>query len=49
VVGDPEGGLAVGGGGGHQLVEARRAVEHRVLGVDVEVGERISHRDPFST
>ena len=28
---------------GHQLVEPGRAVEHRELGVDVEVGERIPH------
>ena len=28
---------------GDQLVDPRRAVEHRELGVDVEVGERVAH------
>ena len=41
VVGDPERRLAVGYRLGDELVEARRAVEHRELGVDVEMGERI--------
>ncbi len=44
VVGDAEGGLAVGRRGGDQLVEASRPVEHGVLGVDVQVGEGVSHR-----
>ena len=39
VVGDPERRLAVGRRLGHQLVQAGRPVEHRELGVDVEVGE----------
>ena len=44
VVGDPERRLPVGRRLGDEIVEARRAVEHRELGVDVEVGERIPHR-----
>ena len=48
VIGDAERRLPVGHGLGHQLVEPRRTVEHRELGVDVEVGERIPHwRTPF--
>ena len=39
VVGDPDGRLAVGGGGGHDVVDPRRAVEHRELGVEVKVDE----------
>ena len=39
VVGDSERRLAVGHCLGDEIVEARRAVEHRELGVDVEVGE----------
>lgn len=40
MVGDREGGLAVGGCGTQEIVDARRAVEHGVLGVSVEVDER---------
>ena len=43
VVGDAERRLAVGDRLGDQLVEPGRAVEHRELGVDVEVGERVAH------
>jgi hypothetical protein len=39
VVGDAERRLTVGDRLGDEIVEARRAVEHRELGVDVEVGE----------
>ncbi len=43
VVGDPERRLPVGGCGRDHVVEPRRPVEHRVLGVHVEMGERIPH------
>ena len=43
VIGDAERRLAVGDGLGDEIVEARCAVQHRELGVDVEVGERIPH------
>ena len=51
VVGDGDGALAVGLGGEHHLLDARRAVEHRVLGVVVEVDEALSHQRtiPFAT
>ena len=39
-----DGALAVGLGGEHHLLDARRAVEHRVLGVVVEVDEALSHQ-----
>ena len=42
VVGDPDRRLPVGDRLGHQLVEPGGPVEHRELGVDVEVGERIA-------
>ncbi len=41
VVGDADRGLAVGGGGGDDVGDARRTVEHRELGVQVEVDERL--------
>ncbi len=41
VVGDPDRGLAVGHGSRHDLGHARRTVEHRVLGVEMEVDERL--------
>ena len=41
VVGDADRGLPVGRGGGHHLGDARGAVEHRELGVQVEVHERL--------
>ena len=45
VVGHADRRLTVGDRLGHHLVEARRLVEHRELGVDVKVGERIGgHR-----
>ena len=43
VVGDPEGRLPVLHRGGDQLVEARGTVEHRELGMDVQVGEGVAH------
>jgi hypothetical protein len=43
VVGDPDRGLAVGHSRAHHVLDARRTVEHRVLGVDVEVGEAVGH------
>ena len=43
MVGDRHGGLAVGGRSGNGLVESRRAVEHRILGVDMQMSERIRH------
>ena len=47
VVGDADRGLAVGRGGGHDLGDARRTVEHRVLGVEVEVDERLGQRRAY--
>ena len=41
VVGDPDGRLPVGGGGGDDLADPRGPVEHRVLGVEVQVDEGI--------
>uniref|UniRef100_A0A6J7NAW3 Unannotated protein n=1 Tax=freshwater metagenome TaxID=449393 RepID=A0A6J7NAW3_9ZZZZ len=43
VVGDADSGLTVGDRLGHEGIEPCRTVEHRVLGVDVEVGERLPH------
>ena len=43
VIGDADRRLAVADGLGDELVESSRAVEHRELGVDVEVGEGIGH------
>jgi hypothetical protein len=43
VIGDAEGGLAILHRLGHQLVDTGRTVEHRELGVDVQVGERVAH------
>ncbi len=48
VVGDSDGGLAIGDRGGDDVVDPGRPVEHRVLGVDMEMGETVSHpRLPF--
>ena len=44
VVGDPKRRLAVGHGGIDKLADARRSVQHRELGVDVQVGEPAAHR-----
>ena len=44
VVGDADRGLTVGRGGGHHVLDAGRAVEHRVLGVQMEMDERLAHR-----
>ena len=49
VVGDGDRALAVGLGGEHHLLDARRAVEHRVLGVVVEVDEALSHQPDSSS
>jgi hypothetical protein len=43
VIGDADRRLPVGNGLADQLVEARRTVEHRELGVDMEMAERIGH------
>ncbi len=43
VIGDADRRLAVTDGFGDEFVEPGRAVEHRELGVDVEVGEGIGH------
>ena len=40
VIGDRQSGLAVGHRGGDQVADPRRSVEHRVLGVGVQVHER---------
>ena len=42
VVGDADRGLAVGGDRGDDVADPRRTVEHRVLGVQVQVNERIA-------
>ncbi len=41
VVGDADRRLAVGRRRGHDLADPRRTVEHRVLGVEVQMDERI--------
>ena len=41
VVGDADRGLAVGGDRGHDVADPRCTVEHRVLGVQVQMDERI--------
>src|SRR5581483_6283231 len=48
VVGDAERGLAVGGGRGHEVVHPGGPVQHRELGVGVEVDEAlpVSHSEP---
>ena len=43
VVGYPERRLAVGRGGRHERFDPRGAVEHRVLGVGVQVNEAVRH------
>jgi len=43
VVGDADRGLPVLHGRRHQLADSRRTVEHRVLGVNMQVGERTGH------
>ena len=43
VVGDPDRRLPVLGRRGHDVTDARRTIEHRVLGVHVEMDERSSH------
>ena len=41
MVGDPDGRLAVGDRCGHHVVDLRRTVEHRELGVRVKMNERL--------
>jgi hypothetical protein len=43
VVGDPERGLTVGGGRRDDVADARCTIEHRVLGVHMEMDERLTH------
>ncbi len=43
VVGDAHGGHPVAHGGCDHVVDARRTIEHRVLGVEVQMDERVSH------
>ncbi len=43
VVGNTQGRLAVLHRLGHEFVEPGRTIEHRELGVDVKVGERVAH------
>jgi len=43
VVGDGDGRLAVGGGGGGDVADPGGPVEHGELGVEVEVGEGVGH------
>ena len=45
VVGDPDCGLPVGGGRRHHLADPRRPVEHRVLGVEVQMDEGVGIRN----
>ena len=45
VVGDADRGLPVGGGRGHDLADPRRTVEHRVLGVEVQMDEGVGIRN----
>ncbi len=47
VIGDPDRRLAVTRRLRHEFVEPGSPVEHRELGVDVEVGERVAHDAPF--
>ncbi len=51
MVGDRDRALTVGLGREHHLFDARGTVEHRVLGVVVEVDEALSHQRtiPFAT
>ena len=42
VVGDADRGLTVGGDGRDDLADARRTVEHRVLGVQMQMDERVA-------
>ena len=44
----PERGLPVGRGGGHELADPRRPVEHGELGVGVQMRKRpLRHRPSF--
>ena len=45
VVGDPDRGLPVGGDRRHDLADPRRPVEHRVLGVEVQMDEGVGVRN----
>ena len=46
VIGHADRRLPVGRGRPHDVADARRAVEHRVLGVQMQVGERLAHGTP---
>jgi hypothetical protein len=48
VIGHPQRGLAIGYCRGYQLVKSRRAIQHRKLGMDMQVGKRIAHLDLLS-
>ncbi len=49
VVGDAYGGLAIGRRGRDDLADPRRTVEHRVLGVQMEMYKRLRHGYPQSS
>jgi hypothetical protein len=44
VIGDADRGLPVGDRGTDDVADARRAVEHRVLGVQMQVNEGLRHQ-----
>jgi hypothetical protein len=48
VIGHPQRGLAIGYCRSYQLVKSRRAIQHRKLGMDMQVGKRIAHLDLLS-
>jgi hypothetical protein len=48
VIGHPQRGLAISYSRGYQLVKSRRAIQHRKLGMDMQVGKRIAHLDLLS-
>ena len=48
VIGHAQRGLTIGYGCCNQLVKSRCAIQHRKLGMDMQVGKRISHLDLLS-
>jgi hypothetical protein len=48
VIGHPQRGLAISYSRGYQLVKSGRAIQHRKLGMDMQVGKRIAHLDLLS-
>ena len=48
VIGDSQGRLTVGNRRVDGVVDTRGTVEHRILGMDMQMGERISQADSFS-